>query len=156
MLGLIYNMRNNAVTQNSLYLFNGFGIIQDSVYGINSDGISTLFDSGLSAPGVGISAYFSFVRDFGMSLRFRYIYISGEFSGNMLLTLTGDDSPEKTEEYTVVPKDTAMRQHTIRVPIRRSNGRAGWWKFRISNTDGSYFAVHRIEAVPIRQENYYL
>jgi hypothetical protein len=153
LISLDINLKNFAVSQNNVYLFKGMVFLNNEWIGIGDSGVYTIFDSQLKDTVTGIPAYFVIAPNIGEQARLRYVILYGEFSGDMVVTITSDENIEKS--YTVTPKDTNNKQHTFRIPIRRDNGRGSLWKVKVANVDGSDFSIDKIDVVPVFQEVYW-
>ena len=138
-IGLILNLANLAVTQQSVYAFKSVCQAENICYGAFADGIYTLFELWPR-----VDADFSFWFDAGRLCRFRYLHLHGEFSDDVQVVLTCDETTERT--YTAEIRRTAGKQHEIKVPVARDNGIGTYWKVKIKNINGRYFAINRITA----------
>lgn len=153
MITLEMNLHNLALSQNGVHTFNSLGVLGDTPYLCNSSGLFSLFDSNTHDTGIGITSLFEIYFDTQAQCRIRYIYLSGEFSGSIKLTLTSNDNVSRS--YTKAPFTTSNKQHSFRIPIDRDNGRGRWWKLKFENQSGSDYSLDEIAIVPIYQEVYY-
>lgn len=146
MIGLSVNLKNFAASQVNAYDFNSYAHLGGRVYGASAAGLF-LLDDGTDAAGTDIDAFFQFTHDFGRLTRLKRVVIGGEFTGDMTITLTADETISRT--YTVTPKQTGSTQHRFYFPVRRDNGQGRYWTFKIANAGGADFSVDTVAVFPI-------
>lgn len=140
------NLTNMAVTQFCNYDFNSFCKIGDKYLGASEDGIFEL--TGSNDADTDIDAFFELVlSDFGISnmKKIRTVYVGGESNGELSLTLEDDEANSRSYSFNLA---SGSLQSSAKVPINR-DGLGRYWKVRIDNIGGTYFAIDSIELLPI-------
>lgn len=141
-LCLNLNLYNKALTQFVEYNFNSFCEFNGLVLGANEDGIYSL--DGDDDDGSDIDAFFEVGPDqLGRAnhKRLRRAYFTGEFEGDMTLTVKNDESNSRT--YQAKPSNKTMLEHEFSVNIGRDGIGYNWW-FRVDNLDGCDFSIDAI------------
>jgi len=140
------NLTNNASTQyanfnyNSLCRFNGVTL---------GAGTTGLFDTcnGTTDNSASIDAYFiPALTSLGTmnQKRLSHMYIGGEFSGNLIVQITGDET-NVSPVYTLESKSTEGQQRR-----RLTVGRGQVWtygSFKFSNVSGSDFSIDYVQVL---------
>jgi hypothetical protein len=146
-LGLIMNLRNLAVTQQDVYLFESMTELKDTEYGCNADGLFSFANPG----DVAVSAEFSIMYNAPHWARMRKVYLEGEFAGDMKLTLTSDQNTSVAYS-SLTPLLTGNKSHRYKIPVHRANGIGKYWTIKVENESGIDFSVDAIEAMPVYRE----
>lgn len=144
----MYTIRTNilrtALTQYTNFDFNSMMMFNGVMLGASDVGLYKL-NCGNDDNGVNIDAYFiPITTDFGINnpKRLRFIYFGYESDGDIKIGVTPDEKDEK--DYDI--ESTKIGQQRRRIPITRDQvGR--YWKFKISNVDGSDFSVDSISLI---------
>lgn len=135
--GLIWNLINFSVTQQSEYLANSFAQCNGAFSGLFSDGHYKLF---LKHPRVESKFAFKFSTDTKAHVRNLHVY--GEFYGAICVTVTSDENIKR--EYTAEPRLNFEKAHEFKIPISRENGIGTYWDIEVRNLSGRYFNVSQI------------
>lgn len=138
------NLKRNAPFQWTNFNFNSMAVLNGVPVAANEDGLYSLFD-GDDDDGTNIDAFFELVTTDLASInskRVRFMYITGEVSGDLKITLTADE--EDSREFLVKARRTGQIQHkNYRVNGRRDiNG--VHLMFKVDNTKGCDFSVDTI------------
>lgn len=141
---LFLNHRTVAPLQIA-YPFNSMGRVGATLYGAGSTGVFSV--SGRTLPeDEDLSARFEFWVDLGARGRLRYVYLAGDFTENVSLTLTSDENIART--YTPAPR-LSDNEHSFKFSIRRDNGQGRYWKLKFANAGGGIMSVDQISALPV-------
>jgi hypothetical protein len=146
-LTVVMTLRNLAVRQYQNFHFNSMAVFNGKYLALGPNGAFEL-ETGDTDAGAPIDAFFEPVlSDWGIEneKRVRFMYVSARSDGKLKLTQIPDNGAAIEEEFTPARED---RQSYSRIPGWR-NGRGAYWTFRLSNVDGSYFEVNKIEVLPI-------
>lgn len=147
-LGLCMELSGQRISQYLNYNFNSFCSFGDAIIGASEDGLMVL-DDGQSDEGDPIISFFELLTsDFGAAnqKRIRTVYLGGETSGDIQITVKNDDRNEREKPITVHYTDN--QQHRIKVPVSRS-GKGRYWMLKLENVDGADFSIDTIAVVPI-------
>lgn len=142
-LGLRLNTKLGAPTQ-YLVPFNSLAKRDRTILAASDDGLFKI--EGNKDNGDNISSIVALVTtDFGSPnyKRFRWIQVGYESVGDLLLSVSADES--EGEEYTLPARASDSSQSGARVPIHRTIvGR--YFTISISNPDGVHFTLDSISA----------
>jgi len=140
---LVMDLGIKAVTQSTVNNFNSLCRIGDHYLAANEDGIYSI-NRDAGAAGSNIDAYFIIYKtDFGIynSKRLRSMFIGYECDGDLLITVTADETWSRT--FTMPPVHSGNEQHGNKVPLTRDiKGR--FYTFKFANSSGSDFSIDRI------------
>ena len=146
------NNRNNAITQYGNFPFTDFCVFNGRPLGAGPDGIFAL-DGDLNdvytetTDERNVSAWFELpASQLGKDKikQGRRLYLGGEFSGPMQITVETTGGSVATNTYTVTPRNINNLQHTIQVPLN-SKQKSEYWGFTVANVLGSDFSVDFID-----------
>lgn len=139
--------RTGALSQQTRLTFNSACMFNGVSLAAGSTGISIL-DSGSLYGSTPISAHIkTHTDDFGTyrNKHIRKMIISGEGSGEMLLTTNNKDGNARDYPFSFT---AGNNQESIRVPVGR-DAVASHWNFKIANVGGSDFSIDEISALEI-------
>jgi hypothetical protein len=146
------NMRNNAVTQYELPVFNSLCVFKGISLACGPDGIFQLNEGDRdryveNTDERAITAWFELpVSDLGHDVvkKGRRLYVTGEMNGDMGVTIkTSYQGEERENTYGITPRNTELLQHTIQVPVTHLQ-RGEQWSFSFHNMDGSDFSIDSV------------
>lgn len=148
-IGLIYNARINAVTQQTVYNASSFAEYGGHYYATFTAGIYKLFEQEDE-----LSAISNFEIAFSSerTSRLRAVRFHGEFHGVFDCEVSVDSG-----DFTVFPVSLRNEdaQHEVKVIISRSVGIGTYWKVCFNNTTAKFFSVNKIEITPIYNRRIY-
>lgn len=144
-LCVIFKPVNTAVAQWTNYNFNSFCEFNGLQLGSNEDGLYNL--TGEHDDVTDIDAYFEMgPTNLGedKDIKLRRFIANGEFSGDMLLTISKGEAGAIS--YELSPKDKTMKQTTIETTLQMLH-RSPDWTFSIANVDGCDFSIDVIDVL---------
>jgi len=143
---LVMEVSNLAVTQYCNFNFNSFCEFNGTVIAASENGLYSL--EGTTDAGSAIQASFKLLTsDWGVEnlKRIRSIYIGYETKGDLELTTFSDEDNVKVYN---LPYHKWNRQGSNKVNGRR-DAQGRYWSIKISNVNGSSFAIDSIDILPI-------
>lgn len=149
------NLRNNALTQYSGYPFESFCVFNGIPLGAGPEGIFRLDQGGdkdiydLVTDERWVSAWFELPMTsmgHGGAKQCRRLFVGGEFTGTMEITVRTTDSVMKERTYTVSPRSHGLVQHAFEVPVSFVP-RSEYWGFTVENQLGSDFSIDFIDGI---------
>jgi len=138
------NLVNAASTQYNNHDFTSMCVFNGVILGAGATGLSKLC-CGSTDNGSSITAYFiPALTSLGTmnQKRLSHMYIGGEFSGNLAVQITGDET-NVSPIYTLESKSTEGQQRR-----RLTVGRGQVWtygSFKFSNVSGSDFSIDYVQ-----------
>lgn len=144
-LCVIFKPVNYAIAQWTNYNFNSFCEFNGVALGTNEDGIYVL--TGDDDAGTAIDSFFELgPTNLGedKQLKLRRLITSGEFDGDLLLTVYKGEGG--AVEYALSPINKDMTQTTAETTLQLDH-RDRTWSFRIENVDGCDFSIDMIDVL---------
>lgn len=138
------NLKNRAVSQTTK-AYNSMCRFGNQYLGCTDSGlfkVGGFDDNGTQVPALVKSGMFDLGTD--RPKRFRFFYFGIEAHGSLKLSVYGDGVLAGT--YTVTSAGTTPQG--VRVPISRAVS-ARYWQWQIENIGGAFFALYKVEALPV-------
>lgn len=144
-LCVIFKPVNYAIAQWTNYNFNSFCEFNGVALGSNEDGIYAL--TGDQDGTTNIDAFFELgPTNMGedKQLKLRRLITSGEFGGDLLLTVYKGEGG--AVEYDLTPVNKDMTQTTAETTLQLHH-QDRFWSFRVENVDGCDFSIDMIDVL---------
>lgn len=143
--GFVLETTTRSISEYSHFPFNSFAKIGQAYYGANNNGLYRLDaddDDGENIDAVATLGIMDFTGD--SKTRILDCFLAYRSTGEMLLTLRGDDNVERW--YTIEDTSWVLNDKKV-TPARGVSSR--FWEFTLKNIDGADFEIKDFDIVPV-------
>jgi hypothetical protein len=139
------NLEHSASTQLTGYDFNSYCRFGEHLLACRGDALCSIGGtSGTEEVSNSLIETFFTDLDHDGKKRVRFIYLTIETDGDVTVTPIVDDVEQTPVTFSsVTPGKQLLRKPVVRDAVGFS------WKFRIENVDGCWFALKKVEALPV-------